>query len=82
MRIRSMVAGVMISSSILMAGCACLTGKPASAAPQQNQVSITADSMACNKETGMITAQGNVKIHTSDGAIIQTEKAVITPAEK
>ncbi len=75
MRIRSVVAGAMICSGLFAAGCACPCGK-------QKQVSITAERMAKDKESGIVTAQGDVKIETGDGTMIEAEKAVITPANK
>ena len=74
MKIRSVVAGVMICGLLFAAGCASPT--------QQKQISITADRMAYDTEAGTYTAQGNVKIETGDGSVVEAEKAVITPAKK
>ena len=73
MRITSVVAGVVICSLLFGAGCS---------STQKKQISITADSIAYDKDVGTVTAQGNVKIETGDGSVVEAEKAVITPVKK
>jgi len=46
-----------------------------------DEVQITSDNVACNKETNESTFSGNILI-TLNGATLKAEKATVTPASK
>ncbi|NDG71061.1 MAG: hypothetical protein EBY32_07090 [Proteobacteria bacterium] len=45
------------------------------------EVQLTSDNFACNKETKAMTFSGNILI-TLNGATLKAEKATVTPASK